>query len=243
MQRLKPYEGQRVSVADLSHSQIALANGIANRIKDLWNAGVATGLTVFESNTTSRTLAVTLGSAYNANGERVRADQLQDLIKYEGALLNAAAGTYYVNARYSESHDAISVLDVDGTCQYPHIIDSYSLKVLKSGVETEPSTDIRLSDVIVTAPGSTLIFETANRDEMSLKNIDYDKGIGSLVIRNTLEVGSTIEAVSNISTQGDFVNTTSGKGLIVLSPDGSKKARVGIDDSGFLGIEPLNYSF
>ena len=256
MKRLNPFLGQTVSLFDACFSTVETASAVRQRISDLYNHGVISGLTVGESSTYSGQAYATLGTAYDPQGDRVRVDTLQDGLKYNGANLNAVVASYIVVARYVEGNDGTSGLDVDGASNFRHLMDSYTLNVLKSGTDVLGDNDTRLGGLEVTLVGSTLILDSSVRDTFSSK---FDSSLNvqanNLYIPGTLLVGgtstfvgtvtfeSTFNGESNFKTDGDFICNEQGKGLICSSPDNTKTARIGIDDSGVLSFQPLNYSF
>lgn len=261
MKRLNVFDGMKVSLFDLTFSTVETTSGIRQRISDLYNYGIINGLTIFSSSTSGGTVAVTPGTAYDTNGERIYTANLQDLLRYSGSNLNSAVANYTVVARYNEGNDGTSGLNVAGASNFRHITDDFSIVVLKSGVDTLQSADVRLGGIITTLVGSTLIVDSNVRDTFSSKfQASLNISTTGLNVTGLLTVGgtasfattvnfngpaifnSTLTATSNITTAGDFINSTAGKGLIVLSPDGTKQARIGIDNSGFVAIDTLNYT-
>jgi len=249
MKRLNPFSGQNISLFDLTFSTIETTLGVKERISDLYNFGAVTGLTVGESGTYPGEAYVTLGTAYDRNGERVRVPLLEDGLKHGGQALNAVATSYVIVARYAEGNDGTSGLDVDGISNFRHLTDDYNITVLRTGVDSLQDDDIRLSGVETTLVGSSLIIDGNQRDTFSSKiNSSIDVNALNLFVPGTFVAGGTasfygtVTAVSNISTEGDFIATTAGKGLIITNEEGDKTARVTLDADGFLSIAPLNYS-
>lgn len=134
------------------------------RVSDYFSPGVVDGLTVYDDSGYAGHVAVGSGTAYRDDGERIDVPTVQRNVGYNNTSINALAGTYTVVARYVEANDGITGIDLDGTSHFTHILDSFSLNVLKSGTDTILSNDVRLSDVIVTVNGGTFIYDTSERD-------------------------------------------------------------------------------
>ncbi len=255
MKRLSPFSGMQVSLFDLTFSSDETASAVKQRISDLFDRGAVAGLTVGESGTFPGEAFVTLGTAYDPNGERIRVPVIQDGLKSQGLALNADVATYTVVARYVQGNDGQSGLDVDGNSQFRHLTDDFSIVVLKGGVDSLGDDDVRLSGVETTIVGGTLIIDSNIRDIFNATfNNGFDFTVSNLVVPGTMIVGGTatfqsavifearVDALSDIHCDGDFIADTASKGVIVTSPDGTKTGRMGIDNDGFLAVEPLNYT-
>lgn len=158
------FDAMVVSTFDATNSQIALGLGMKNRVSDYFSPGVVNGLTVFSDSNDGNHVAVSLGTAYRNDGERINVPVAVRGIGYNNANLNAVAANYTVVVRYVEANDGTTGIDLNGTSNFRHILDSYSLNVLKNGTDTLLSNDVRLSGVLVTAPGSSFIFDNTVRD-------------------------------------------------------------------------------
>ena len=168
MKRTDFFEGMEVSVFDMTFSQIALSGGTKERVSDYFSKGVVDGLTAFTDTAHSGHITVVAGVAYNPDGERINVLSNVTNIGYASAAMNLIAATYTVVGRYVEGNDGTSGLEPDGTSHYRHVLDSYSINVLKSGVDSIEANDVRLSGVYVTTPGGSFIFDTGVRDNSEL---------------------------------------------------------------------------
>lgn len=172
MKRLEVFNGERIYTDGLTHLQSSLSDAIKERQNGLWSKGTVLGLEVTTSPTNPNSLRVAGGEAYNSNGERIFVPSDVDNVNYGSSYLNSSPGTYTVVARYKEDHLPHYEIGLDGTTHYTHITDSYSISVLKEGIDTILETDVRLSDIIVTVDGGTYIYDTSNRDKLVSKIID-----------------------------------------------------------------------
>ena len=253
MSRPNWYSGQTISQFDLCFfSDTAVDQNVRDRFVDLYDQGIVTGLTVGTSGTygvNGGRPFLTLGTAYDPNGQRIRVPVLQDGIQYGGAPLNSAVADYTMVLRYVEGHDGTSGLDVDGVSNFRHLLDSYSVNILKTGVDTLGNNDVRVQGIKTTLVGSTLIFDSAVRDTLAARfsNVDFDT-TNNLVINGDFLVGGTttfvsvVNALSDIHIDGNVYYDTPGLGPIVRSPDNSKIAMLGIGDDGYISLLPLNYT-
>lgn len=154
----------QVSLFDMTFSSIAAtANELKNRTVDHFSAGVVNGLTVY-TDADHNHVAVSPGVAYDPTGERIYVPSIVSGIGYNNANLNASAASFTLVARYQEVNDGTTGIDPDGICQFRHLIDSYSLLALKTGVDSVAANDVRLSGIQVTIPGGTFIFNQGTRD-------------------------------------------------------------------------------
>lgn len=164
MQRTSYFEGMQVSVHDATHSQIALASAIKNRITDYYTKGVIDGLTVYTDNTDFQHVVVGTGVAYDPDGERIYVPNIVRGIGYQDAPVNVGVNTFTVVARYVEGNDQTTGIEPDGTCHFRHVLDSYQIAVLKNTVDPLLANDIRLAGLYVSTPGGTFIFDVNTRD-------------------------------------------------------------------------------
>lgn len=229
MKRLNPFSGMQVTLFDATFSAVETANAVKQRINsDLYNSGVVNGLTVFESSTRTGTVAFTQGVAYDPNGERIGALTLSDQVTYSGSLLNDTA-VYQVALRYFDGSDGTSGLDVNGVSNFRHITEQFSTIVAKQGVDTFGANDVVLAQVFSSSPGASLIFNSAVRSIFSAK----------------FNAGNTGFQGANVALGGSLIVAgcaTFLLGMVVYSLDGTKQARVRLDNNGYLAIEPLNYT-
>lgn len=172
------HDGLEVSTFDMTHTSLtAVAAQLKERTNDFFSFGVVTGLTVMLDSQHSNKLLVINGTAYDPTGERVFVPSDVSNIDYNGVNVNVNAGSYTIVARYLEVNDGVTSLNPDGTVEYNHILDSYSLNVLKTGTDSPGANDIRLGGIKITAPGSTFILDSTVRD-----NAANRLGGGSTVI-------------------------------------------------------------
>lgn len=267
MKRFSPFSGVQVSLFDATYWTSETADAIRQRINsDLYNPGVVNGLTVFASGTQSGLIAYTAGVAYDINGERIGVTSLQDRISYNGSALNTT-DTYQVALQYTEGNDGTYGLDVDGLSAARHVTDSFRTRIIKVGTDSLPSDAFILSRVYSTVVGGTLIVDSTTRDTFSAKYGSGGSGsgnTGNLVVSSITASGASfsylfvnnsgmavtgvacffkaVRGMSDIRSLGDFYADTAGKGLILTSPDGTKRARFMLSNDGFVAQEPLNYT-
>lgn len=193
MRRLNPFNGLEISLQDASYWTIETTNAVKQRMSDWCSPGVVNGLTVFSSGTQAGKAAFTLGVAYDSNGERIAPATLTDNIAYGQAALNTAS-TYKIALRFSDGNDGTSGIGVDGSSNFRHITDSYSVVVAKTGADTLQSSDVILAQVYSTVNGGTLIIDRTVRQVW---------------------------------------------GPAVVSPDGTKRNKLGISDAGVLTLTTI----
>lgn len=189
------FSGMEPTVFDMTNSQIALTGQIKNRTNDFYTFGVVNGLTVYVDNTDYRHVTVGLGTAYDPTGERISVLSNVNQIGYHNAALNAAIANYTMVARYVEGNDGVTEQSPDGTSNYVHILDSYSLVALKNGTDPILTNDVRLSGVYVTLAGGTFIIDQTVRDTASAR-----LGGGS-------SSGSSSSSTSSTRSRGTFTAT------------------------------------
>ena len=166
--RVSWYSGMEVSVADMTFSSIAAtANELKSRTHDFFNFGVVNGLTVYTDTTDFKHLVVSSGTAYDPTGERIYVPSNVSQIGYNNTQPNSVVANYTMVARYVEANDGITGIAPDGTVSFIHILDSYSLLLLKTGTDSLGANDVRLAGVGVTVPGGTFIFNANTRDSAS----------------------------------------------------------------------------
>lgn len=269
MRRLNPFSGMNVSLFDLTFSAIEAANAVKHRINsDLYNKGVVNGLTVFASGTEDGAIAVTSGVAYDPDGERISVPVLQDRLRYSGSLLRDSVATYRVVARYVQGNDGTLGVDVDGNSQFRHLMDSFSIAVLKSGADSIQTNDVSLASIVTTVVGGSMIFDSTIKDTFSAKfavsGTDLSAadltivgefittngasmnrlfiGAGGLSVASGATFYRQLVGMSDIRAYGDIETLTPGKGLVLTSPDGTKRARIMLDNTGVLTQDSLNYT-
>lgn len=234
------FSGQKVSVADLSFSSIETNNSIANRISDLFNAGVFNGLSVFPS-TTSGYAAATSGLAYDDQGERIHIGSTQNLIGYGSSKLNDVIAAYQLIARYRETNDGLVGIDANGSCHFKHFLDSFNILALKTGTDSLGSHDVKLARVQTTLVGGSLIIDAGSlyRDTFSSR-FGVNTSTGTTASFDTLTANTA--TIGTLNTSGDLTFITAGTGPIVTSADGTKTARLTVSNDGYLALVPLNYT-
>lgn len=158
------------SVKDgLCWTQFGLDDEIRWRISDFFTDGVVEGLTVMPGyDGLSGTVLVFPGIARDGNGERIIVPELLLGVKYGNFFLNEAIGNYYITARYREDTDGVTGGDPDGNIYDEHITDSYSVQVLKSGVDNIPDNDVILGEVIINNPYDPITINGNAREEIAL---------------------------------------------------------------------------
>lgn len=172
------HDGLEVSTFDMTHTSLtAVAGQLKARTNDFFSFGVVTGLTVMLDSQHSNKLLVIAGTAYDPTGERIYVPANVSSVDYNGTNINVNAGSYTLVARYLEINDGVTSLNPDATVAYNHILDYYSLNVLKTGTDSLGVNDVRLGGVKITAPGSTFIIDQTVRD-----NAANRLGGGSTVI-------------------------------------------------------------
>lgn len=324
MKRLNPFNGLQISLFDASYWTYSAGDMSRQRINsDLYFPGPISGLSVYPSLTTGY-VAVTPGTAYDINGERISLLSTQDLIGYNSAKFSNVAGTYKIVGRYSEGNDGTYGVDINGACQIRHITDTFQIVTLKTGLDIVGPNDVILAGVITTIQGGSLIMDPGPRSIFGSKFpatgtgpsvalgqvLSGDLSVGGSIsvgnnltvtanetITGGLTVAGTITGVnetltgnltvnnltvnnnetingsltvasetitgnltagsidggcmvhgtylwgsSNLATLGDFTALSPGSGLLLLSPDRTKLARVFLGNNGYLQVDGLNYT-
>ena len=169
MQRTEFFESQKVFSDGLTFGFNGLINRVKANISDLFTAGTISGLTTAAGyGANAGTIYVTPGTAYDTDGEKINVPVLQYPVNYNGVLINAVAGTYYITAEYAESNDSMVGIDLDGVTHAEHITESYKVAVYKS-TDSVPGDVVQLGQVVVAAPGGALTVSSTGRDVMAIK--------------------------------------------------------------------------
>lgn len=232
------FAGMRPSAWDMTNSQIALNLGMKYRVSDYFSEGVVDGLTVYDDSGYSGHVAVGSGTAYRSDGERIDISSVQRNIGYNNVAMNASAGTYTVVARYTEGNDGITGIDLDGSSHFTHLTDSYTLNVLKSGTDTILSTDVRLTDVIVTVDGGTFIYDTTQRDTSECQvGASSDSGsVASHGYTHLQDAADFIPYSFRMVTSGNPILTASDN-YVILNQSGDDLTLVTLPDTPRVGAK------
>lgn len=265
--QFNPFNGVQVSLFDATFWTQETAKAIRTRIDTtLYSQGVISGLTVAESSTNPGTVYVTSGIGYDPNGEKINIPFIQDQVSYNGAKLSNVSASYYVIARYIQGNDGTMGLDVNGACNFRHLTDSFQTAILKIGTDSTGVNDIILTKATSTGAGIALSFDTTQRQTFYARYAALGTATASIIVGGSITsllggsfqnvfagpggsstVGgacffSQVLGISDIKTQGDFINTTAGKGHIFTSVDGTKRARIFLQNDGTLRVDSLNYT-
>ena len=212
--RINWFSGMEPNVQDLTFFTLTSINAEdKNRTHDFFNFGVVNGLTVFTDSTDNQHLVVSAGTAYDPTGERINVPSVVKGIGYNNTAPNSQVANYTMVARYFEGNDGVIGISPSGTSSYIHILDSYNLVLLKTGVDSLQPNDVRLSGVQVTVQGGTFVFNTGVRDSASAvlgggTSGGSSGGGGSSTVNNRLKQsftatgGQTVFTLSNTYTMG-----------------------------------------
>lgn len=212
------FDGMQVSSFDMTYSQLALTGQIKNHASDFYTAGVVNGLSVYTDTSTFQHVTVGSGVAYDPTGERIYVPLNVTRVGYNNGPINAAAGNYIVAVRHLATNDGQIGVDPDGISHARHIYDSYQLATIKTGSDSLQTNDVRLYGVNVTAPGSSLIFDSAYRDLMTYRVSHV--GTSNFTVTNVKDLGAKGD---DIQDDTDIISAAMGRGGILYLPPGTYK--------------------